>query len=158
MGDIVFNIAKGKVNAYHDRVNDNDPANSALIVVLLQTAPSDAALRDMDTLADILAGGGVEATFTNYARKTITDTGIGPSTVDDSGDRREADITTDPVWTGAGGATNNTLAKLLVCYDPDTTGGTDGDIIPLTAQDFVITTNGGDITAQVNASGYFRAS
>jgi hypothetical protein len=157
MGDIVFNVAKGKVNEYHDRVDGNDPANSALIVVLLKTCPVDATLRDFDTLADVLAGGAVEADFTNYARKTVTDATISASAVDDTNDRREADIP-DQTWTSAGGASNNTLAKLLICYDPDTTGGTDANIIPLTAHDFVITTNGGDITAQIAAAGYFRAS
>jgi hypothetical protein len=157
MADLVFNVAKGKVNAYHDRVVDNDPANSALIVVLLKTAPSDATLRDLDTLDAILTGGGVEADFTNYARKTLTDAVLSASAVDDVNDRREADFP-DQTWTSAGGGTNNTLAKLIVCYDPDTTGGTDAALIPLTAHDFVVTTNGGDITAQPSASGYFRAS
>jgi hypothetical protein len=158
MADFVFNVAKGRVNELHDNVNNNTPANSALIVVLLKVAEADAGMKDRDTLADILGNGSTEADFTNYARKTITDAGIGPSTVDDVNDRREADITTDPVWAAAGGASNNTLAALLVCYDPDTTGGTDADIIPLTKHDFVITTNGGDITAVLNAAGYHRAS
>ncbi len=157
MADFVFNVAKGKVNAYHDRVNDNDPANSALVVVLLKTAAADATLKDLDDLAAILAAGSVEADFTNYARKVLTDADIVASVVDDATDRREADIP-DQTWTAAGGAANNTLAKLLVCYDPDTTGGTDSALIPLTAHDWVLTTNGSDITAQVPAAGYVRAA
>lgn len=157
MADIVFNIAKGKVALYHDKVDGNDPSNSALIVVLLKTAASDATLRDQDTLAAVLAGGSTEADFTNYARKTLTDADISAAAVDDANDRVDADIP-DQTWTSAGGASNNTLAKLLVCYDPDTTGGTDSAIIPLTAHDFVVTTNGGDITAQIAAAGYYRAS
>lgn len=157
MSDIVFNVAKGKVNEYHDRVVGNDPANSALIVVLLKVASADATLRDFSTLAAVLAGGSTEADFTNYARKTLTDAVLTVSTVDNTNDRREADIP-DQTWTSAGGASNNTLAKLLICYDSDTTGGTDANIIPLTAHDFVITTNGGDITAQIATAGYFRAS
>ena len=157
MADLVFNVAKGSVAAYHNRVNDNDPANSALIVVLLKTAAADSTLRDQDTLAAILAGGSTEADFTNYARKTLTDSDISAATVDDTNDRVDADIP-DQTWTSAGGASNNTLAKLLICYDSDTTAGTDSNIIPLTAHDFVVTTNGGDITAQIAAAGYFRAS
>lgn len=157
MADLVFNVAKGSVAAYHNRVNDNDPANSALIVVLLKTAASDATLRDQDTLAAILAGGSTEADFTNYARKVLTDADISAATVDDANDRVDADIP-DQTWTSAGGASNNTLAKLLICYDSDTTAGTDSNIVPLTAHDFVVTTNGGDITAQIAAAGYFRAS
>ena len=157
MADLVFNIAKGSVAAYHNRVNDNDPANSALVVVLLKTAAADSTLRDQDTLAAILAGGSTEADFTNYARKTLTDSDISAATVDDANDRVDADIP-DQTWTSAGGASNNTLAKLLMCYDSDTTAGTDSNIIPLTAHDFVVSTNGGDITAQIATSGYFRAS
>ena len=157
MADFVFNVAKGRVAELHDRVDSNDPVNSALVVVLLKTAAADATLKDQADLAAILAGGSTEADFTNYARKTVTDTSITASTVDNANDRREADIP-DQTWTAAGGVSNNSLVKLLICYDPDTTGGTDSSIIPLTAHDFVITTNGGDITAQINAAGYFRAS
>lgn len=157
MADGVFNIAKGKVNAYHDRVNDNDPANSALVVVLLKTAEADGTLEDYDTLAALLAGSNVEADFTNYARKVLTDSDISASAVDDSNNRREADIP-DQTWTSAGGASNNTLAKLIICYDPDSTGGTDADLIPLTHHDYAETTTGGDITAVINAAGYFRAA
>lgn len=157
MADLVFNVSKGSVAAYHNRVNDNDPTNAALIVVLLKTAAADSTLRDQDTLAAILAGGSTEADFTNYARKILTDADIAAATVDDANDRVDADIP-DQTWTAAGGASNNTLAKLLICYDSDTTAGTDTNIVPLTAHDFVVTTNGGDITAQIAASGYFRAS
>ena len=157
MGDFVFNVAKGRVNELHERVNNNDPANSALIVVLLKTAAADATLIDQDDLAAILAGGSSEADFTGYARKVLTDSDIVASAVDDTNNRREADIS-DPTWDPAGGAANNTLAKLLICYDPDTTSGTDSTIVPLTAHDFVVTTNGGSISATVNAAGYYRAS
>jgi hypothetical protein len=64
----------------------------------------------------------------------------------------------DQTWAAAGGAANNTLAKLLVCYDPDTTGGTDSTVVPLTAHDFVTTTDGTDLIAQIAAAGFFRAS
>ena len=74
MADGVFNVAKGKVNEYHDRVDNNDPANSAIIVVLLQVAEADATLQDYATLSALLAGANTECTFTNYARKVITDT------------------------------------------------------------------------------------
>lgn len=158
MADFVFNTAKGRVNALHDRVDANDPANSALIVVLLKGAEADAGLKDRADLGAILANGSAEADFTNYARKVITDAGIGPSVTDQANDRREADITADPVWTAAGGALNNNLVKLLVCYDPDTTSGNDANIEPLTAHDFVISTNGSDLVAQLAATGYFRAS
>lgn len=159
MADFIFNVAKGRIAELHDRVDGNDPANSALIVVLLKSAglESDAVLKDYDTLDAILTAANDECDFTNYARKTLTDANIGASTVDSVNDRREADIP-DQTWTAAGGSTNNTVGKVLICYDSDTTSGTDANIIPLVALDFNVTTNGGDVTLQINASGYFRAS
>lgn len=158
MGDIVLNIAKGRVNELHDRVDGNDPAASAIVLVLLKAAEADAVLEDYDDLGALLgAAGNTEADFTNYARKTLTDTDIVSSAVDDTNNRREADLP-DQTWSSAGGAANNSLVKLLVCYDADTGAGTDANIVPLVALDFVITTNGGDITAQFDAAGYFRAA
>lgn len=153
----MFNISKGRVIEYYSRVDSNDPANSALIVVVLATSglDSDAVLKDIDTLSAILAGSSNEVTNTNYARKTLTDADLGALAVDDTNDRFDADIP-DQTWTAVGAGDG--WSKLLVCYDNDTTGGTDANIVPLTAHDFVVTPNGSDITAQVNASGFFRAS
>ncbi len=158
MADFVFNIALGRVNEYVNRVDSNDPTNSALIIVALKASglEADATLRDYDTLSALLAAANDEATNTGYARKTITDSSIAMGTPDDTNNRLDADIA-DQVWTAvqtSGGA----WGKLLVCYDSDTTGGTDANIIPLTAHDFTVTPDGSDITAQVNASGFYRAA
>lgn len=145
MGDIVFNIAKGRVA---EKVADS-AANVG--VVLLKVAESDATLKDYDTLAQILAGSNTEADFTNYARKTgIT----GTPTVDDTNDRVDVDIP-DQTWTSAGGAANNTLAKLIVYYQES---AADSGRVPLTAHDFVVTTDGTDLTAQIASAGFYRAS
>lgn len=161
MGNIVFNVAKGKVNGYTERVDSNDPANSALVVVLLKTTESDAALKDYDTLGAILAAGGgtanVEANFTNYARKVLTDADVPAPVVDDSGDEQYSDIP-DQTYTSAGGAANNALVKVLICYDPDTTGGTDTNIVPLTAHDLAVTTDGNDLTIRIPTNGFFGAT
>lgn len=157
MADFVFNIAKGRINELHNQINANNPGNSALVVVLLKQAEADAGMKDRDDLGAILANGSVEADFTNYARKVFTDADINDSAIDDANDRREADIP-DPTWVGAGGAVNNNLVKLLICYDADTTQGNDTNLVPLTAHDFVISTNGSDLVAQIAAAGYFRAS
>lgn len=157
MADQVFNIAKGRLIEFHERVNDNDPANCALVVMLLRVAEADATLIDYDTFAAILAGSNTEANFTNYARKVLTDSDVAASVTDDTNNRREADFA-DQTWTAAGGGTNNSLVKLVIGFDPDTTGGTDSAIIPMTHYDFVITTNGGDLVAQLNAAGYARAA
>lgn len=144
MADGVFNIAKGAVA---EKVRDDA---TKIGVMLLKTAESDAALRDRTTLADILAHN-TEADFTNYGRKTSLTASL---TVDQTNDRVDIDLA-DQTWTSAGGASNNTLAKLIIFYDE---GGTDATRIPLTHHDFVTTTDGTDLQAVVNSAGFYRAA
>lgn len=156
MADGVFNIAKGKVNEYMARVDGNDPTNSAIVVVLLKAAEADATLEDYDDLAALLgAAGNTEADFTNYARKVLTDADITAPTPDDTNNRQDADLP-DQTWSSAGGTTDNTLVKAVICYDNDSTGGTDSNIIPLTHHDFAVTTNGNDLQALI--TNFYRAS
>jgi hypothetical protein len=157
MADFVFNIAKGRVVEFFNRVDTNDPANSALIIVVLATSglESDATLKDVDTLTALVAGTTNEVTNTNYARKVLTDADITMPAPDDTNDRFDIDIP-DQTWSSV--ASGDGWSKLVVCYDSDTTGGTDANIIPLTAHDFVVVPDGSSITAQINAAGFFRAS
>ncbi len=158
MADGVINIAKGRVVEFYNRVKSNDPTNAAFIVVLLKTNEGDSSLIDYDDLAALLAGSSVEADFTNYARKTLTDSDLAALPApDDTNDRYDIDLP-DQTWTSAGGASNNTLVKLLVCYDSDTTGGTDSNIIVCTHHDFSATTDGSNLTAVFNSDGFYRAS
>lgn len=156
MANIVFNIAKGEVNAYTKRVVNNDPANSALVVVLLKTAEADGVLQDYNTLGDILAGANTEADFTNYSRKILTNTELSLPTVDDSGNQQFSDAP-DLTYASAGGAVNNAIVKMLICYDSDTTSGTDANLVPLVAIDWVITTDGNDLVAVFGSTGFFGA-
>lgn len=160
MADFVFNIAKGRVAGYVDRVRANDPTNSALIVVILQSSglQPDDTLNNYDDLQALLAASNDEATNSGYARKVLTDVDLAsyPPVVDDTNNWLDADIP-DQTWTGVA-AVGGTWGKLLVCYDNDTTGGTDASIIPLTAHDFAITPDGSDIVASIAASGFYRAS
>lgn len=157
MADFVFNVAKGHVSEYAARILANDPANSAFIVVLLDESVADATAKDLDTLALVLADGGTtEATATNYARVVIDDVGDGLTrTIDDSNDRIDIDVS-DIVFSSLGNGTNNTLTDVLFCYDSDTTGGADTNIVPCTQHDFILTTQGTDVTVQV--TNFFRAS
>lgn len=158
MADFVFNIAKGRVVEYYNRVENNDPANSALVVVILATSglETDAVLRDKDTLADVVSGTTNEVTNSGYARKVLTDADLAALPApDDTNDRYDVDIP-DQTWTAV--AAGDGWSKLIICYDADTTGGTDANIVPLTAHDFVITPDGSDIVAQINAAGFFRAA
>jgi len=166
MAATIFNTAKGRIQEFHNNVNGNDPTNSALIVVLMKASETHAVLQDYDDLSTLLAAGGnTECDFTNYARKTITDADIGAATIDDTNNRVDLDITANPTWTSAGGTTDNNILRIVLCYDPDTTGGTDANLIPIAVYDANTTTpgdgidtNGSDLSWAINASGYARAS
>lgn len=153
MADFVFNIAKGAVKAYCANVASGSPANSRLIVIPLETTglEADATLKDYDTVSALLAGASNEQS--TMGRKTLTSSDV-TITVDDTNDRVDIDLS-DITWAAA---TGNAVSKLVIAYDPDSTTGTDADLIPLTAHDFVVTPDGSDITAQVAAAGFYRAS
>lgn len=157
MADFVFNIAKGRVAEFYNRVDTNDPTNSALVVVVLATSglESDATLKDKDDLAAVVSGATNEVTNSGYARKVLTDSDLSALAPDDTNDRMDADIP-DQTWTAV--AAGDGWSKLIVCYDGDTTGGADSAIIPLTAHDFVVTPDGTDIVAQIATAGFYRAS
>lgn len=157
MADFIFNVGKGKLAEFAARVNANDPANSALVVMVLATAglESDAVLRDKTTFADVVSGTTNEVTNTGYARKVLDQAGGITVTVDQANDRVDVDIP-DQTWTAVGAGDG--WSKIVIGYDSDTTAGTDANIVPISAHDFVVTPDGSDITAQINAAGVARAS
>lgn len=155
MANFVANIAKGRAVELYRRVDVADPANAALVIVVLQAGSTDDALKDADTLSAALALT-AEVTNSGYARKTLTAADIGTydSLIDDTNNWLDLDIP-DQTWTAVAAGTG--WARLVVCYDNDTTSGTDANIVPLTYHDFAITPDGSDITAQINTEGFFRA-
>lgn len=157
MANQTFNIGLGRTAELYNRVDSNDPANSALVIVVLATSgiETDAVLKDKETLAAVVAGATSEVTNTNYARKVLTDSDIVAFAADHTNNRVDLDFP-DQTWTAV--ASGDGWNDAIVCYDSDTTGGTDTNIVPLTMHDFVVTPDGNDITLQVNAAGFFRAS
>jgi len=156
MSDFVFNIAKGRVAELYNRVKSNDPANSALVLVVIDAnGDTDATMKDRDDLAALLAGTANEVTNSGYARKVLTDADLAALPApDDTNDRYDLDLA-DQTWSAV--AAGTAWTDVIVCYDPDTTGGTDSALIPLTCHDFPITPDGSDIIMQVAAAGFFRA-
>lgn len=153
MGQIVFNIALGRVRELYNRVKSDDPGNSALILVPLETSglESDAVLKDKDTLADVLAGATNEQT--TMGRKTLTQAELAALPApDDTADTVSLALPTT-IWSAASG---NGISKIAVCYDPDTTAGTDSSIVPLTAFDFVQVPSGSDI--EMTGGTFYTAS
>lgn len=153
MANIVFNIAKGRVVEYYNRVKSNDPTNAALILIPVETSglESDANLIDSDSLAEVFDGATNEQT--TMGRKTLTDSDLAALPApDDTNDRYDVSLPT-VTWTAASG---NAISKIVVAYDSDTTGGADSAIIPLTMFDAVATPDGNDL--QLTGGVFFRAS
>jgi hypothetical protein len=119
-----------------------------IIVVLLQASglPTDAVIRDAQFLSNVFSAGAVEATFTNYSRQVQVNTNVVVS-VNTSTDIVSLGMAS-VVWNAAGGATNNSLGALLVCYRP-TSASADSAITVLTKHDFVGSTTGGNLTATI---------
>jgi hypothetical protein len=157
MSNGVFNIAKGRVNAYVSRVANSDPTNAGLVILVLKTSEADSTLLDYTSISALLASAGnEEADFTNYARKVLTSADVPDPTPDHGNDIQNSDFP-DQTFASAGGTTDNTTAKVIVAYDPDTTSGDDTTLIPLTHHDWVGDTNGSDIVVQIAASGFYSA-
>ncbi len=157
MADLVCNIAKGRVAEYHNRVKVGDPAAARLYIIPISAgAVTDAQLTDADDFAAMVTLGVTERTSNGWNRKELTAALLSTVTPDDTNDRMDVDIPTDPVWTavaGAGGAATD----LVICY-ASVASPTNAQLLPLTVHDFAVTPDGSDITAVVNAAGYFRAT
>lgn len=153
MADVVANIVKGRFARYCDLPETND----AVIAVLLQAAgiEADSVLIDYDTLAAVLAASNDEATFTGYSRMTLANVTV---TVDDTNNRVDTDADNPAAQTNSGGAAQG-MAKLVICYDSDTTGGTDANIIPMIFLDCLVTYDVGvPVTLNFATAGFGRAS
>lgn len=159
MAAVVANIAKGRVNEFFNRVKNNDPTNAAIVIVVLGATGIDslATLQDFDDLAAVLAANN-EVNNTGYARKVLVDADLAALAPDDSGNFLAVDIA-DQTWSAvAADGTQGNWAVLALCYDSDTTAGTDANIIPLCFYDFPVVPDGNDIVAVINAAGVFKAS
>lgn len=159
MANIIFNISLGRVAELYNRVDSNDPSNSAIIIALLASSgvEADSVLKDKDTLSDLVSGATNEATNTGYARKVLTDSDIVAFAPDDTNDRVDLDIP-DQTWTGVANDGTGAISDFVTAYDNDTTSGTDANIVPMTLHDFAVTPDGSDIIAQIASAGFYRAS
>lgn len=122
--------------------------NDALVFIVLQASGlgTDATLRTQDTLAQVLAN----ATEHPMGRQTAATTRV---TVDKTSHVVDIDVD-DPTWTKP---TGTTTGKLLVCYGPDMTTGTDADLVLLTGHDWTNTPDGAaNLVATIAASGLYH--
>lgn len=144
--NIASNISKGWAAYYASLPATND----ALIAVVLETTgiQSEDNLRGHTTLASLLSSNTEQ---TVMGRKTLTGVTVTTNHTDDAVYIDCNDIT----WTAA---TGNAASALVICYDPDTTGGDDTSIVPIGILDFPATPSGGDINYLVFSTGFYKAS
>lgn len=145
MANLVFNASLGRV-AY---LASLPAANDGLVLIALESSglETDAVLRDKDDFAAVVAGTTNEQA--TVGRKTLSGVTV---TVNDTNDRVDIDAA-DITWTAP---TGNAIGAVVICYDPDTTGGTDADLIPLTKHDVVWSPDGNNFTLSI--ADFYRAS
>ena len=153
MANFVYNIAKGRVNEFFNRVKSNDPSPSAIILIPLSASGTEAEGQDYDTVAAVLAGTADERTTGGWSRKTLTDSDLSAWSPDDTNNRGAAAL---PSVTWTAPSTGNNTTGLLIAYDADTTSGNDSNLTPLVHLDMAVTGDGNDVV--VNAGDIFRAS
>lgn len=156
MANFVFNISKGRAAELYNRVDLNDPAASTLAIMVLATSgvESDATLIDKDTFADVVSGATNEVTNSGYAKKVLSDADIVAFAPTDGSDWVTLDIP-DQTWTGV--AAGDGWNDVVIGYDYAGTSVM-ANIVPMTQHDFVVTPDGSDITLQIDAAGFFKAS
>jgi len=145
MADFVFTVSKG----YQSYYATLPAANDALIVVPIEASgiEADSTLGTYTNLGSLLASTNNEQT--TMGRKTLAGVTVTPNysthttTVDAN----------DVSWTSASG---NAIAALVICYAPDTTTGTDSDLIPVLKLDCSLTPDGSNFTAQFATNGLCR--
>ncbi|MFD7705683.1 hypothetical protein [Streptomyces sp. NPDC059786] len=139
MPNLVFNQALGRV-AY---LAGLPAANDGLVLIALEASglETDTVLRDKDDFAAVVAGTTNEQT--TVGRKPLTGVTV---TVDDTNDRVNIDAA-DVTWTAP---TGNPVGAVVICYDPDTTTGTDTDLIPLTKHDLAWSPDGNNFILAIS--------
>lgn len=136
MSSFSFNVALGREVELHNRVDGSDPTNAVFVIVVLAASglEPDATLKDYDTLSALLAGASNEVTNTGYSRIVLSDTAIAAYTVDDDDDSITLPLANQTFVNIAAG---DSWRKALLCYDSDSTAGTDANIIPVKAFDVI---------------------
>ena len=148
MAALIPNIGKGKFAYYATLPATND----AFIWVVFTGTETDDNIRDATTLTAVIATVLNEATFTGYSRQTATGVTV---TVDNTNNWVDVDAA-DPSWSPTSA---QAITRIGLFYDPDTTAGTDADLVPIFIDDFALTTaTSGTLTYTVASGGFGRAA
>lgn len=118
-----------------------------ILVILLQSTglPADTTLQNYANLGALVAAA-QEANFSNYERISLSSSNIIISqNTASSPTTQSVSFTPAPmVINGAGGAVNNTLAKVALAYQP-TAGTADSGCLVLATLDYSFPTTGGEL-------------
>jgi hypothetical protein len=152
MANYALNIGKGRSVELQNRIKNNEPTNAAFVLVPLKVTDTEANRQDDANLEVFLAATPDEQTE-GWARKVLDDTLIAAIAVDNV-NNRFAGTVPETKWTAPTAGKN--VVALGVCYDSDTTSGTDANILVLTVHDFAVTADGNDV--YLNAGDFIRAS
>lgn len=152
MPDFVFNPALGRVTQLADNVELNSPAGSLLEMHAWVSSAADDLSNNEANVAGLEAVAGV-AEATPYTQQSWAAADL-TITVNNTTNLVDID-STDVVFTAV--AAQTAWSDVTVSYD---SGGasTDANTLLLTNHDFIVTPNGGDITAQFAAAGWFQAT
>lgn len=125
------NITLGREVELYERVRLSDPTNAVLVAAVL-ASPAEAlsVLRTYDTFATLLAAN-PEATNTNYARIVLDDGDLAAPVVDDVNNILPLVLPLLTWDAGGGPDAGDAWDYVVVGYDPDSTGGTDSAIVPI---------------------------
>lgn len=135
-------------------------ASDALILLFLQpvSQQDDDVLRDYDTVAAVLGGGNKECTAPGYVRKSITSGTT--STPDNTNNRVDVDVP-DTTWTALGAMTGTNSkqdqAAVLICYQPNTSTGSDSTLLVLSKHYYPFVADGSDRIVPF-PNGFYRAA
>lgn len=156
IANFVFNVAKARAGEFFYRVKNNDPANSVIVLVPIASAIAAATdgspqAQTIDDLGTVL--GRYTAAGASWGRKSLDDTLLASVTPDDVNNRFACTL---PQVTWTAPTTGQNTGGLLICYDNDSTSGTDANIIPICHCDFSVTADGNDVI--LNAGDCLRAS
>jgi len=126
------NITLGREVELYERVRLSDPTNAVLrAVVLASPCESLAIMRTYDTLAALIAAN-PEVTNGDYARIELDNTDLAAPVVDDTNNVIPLVLPLLEWNAGGGPDAGDAWDYLVICYDSDSTGGTDSAILPMT--------------------------
>jgi hypothetical protein len=153
MANYVFGVALGRVGGYVADVLAG--GNDAIIWIPMATSGTAEQAEGLTTFAAVEADANFsEQTAGGWSRITHDETGDSLAYAFDTANNRGEADSVDLVWPSP--STNTT--GLIACYDPDTTGGSDSDLVPLVHLDMVVTGNSQQVTFQFNAEGWYNAA